>query len=250
MSQKELYGNFCLPGLPSGYRPKLWYTAWLWSVSPALPVLPIYFSALPLRGFLLAHVLCSFQRKLWVLFCVQNKQKAQHCLLCIIPLLSLWIYKYCRKPEWYRNSCVRRSLSTEDLFPCFVREFRHVRDIIYYLPCPGSKEVPKPMNHLPSFPSQNIFIPSISAWTQSAWALWQGVFPVQWCFAQWYVRKEHPPTGRNNDDHEGRWTVTALCPSGDGWKWEGIWFSELCFRALLICCMPLLHLCPSVYKQN
>lgn len=33
------------------------------------------------------------QRKLWVLFCVQNKQKAQHCLLCIIPLLPLWIYK-------------------------------------------------------------------------------------------------------------------------------------------------------------
>lgn len=51
-------------------------------------------------------------------------------------------------------------------------------------------------------------------------------------------------------DHEGRWTVTALCPPEDGWKWEGIWFCELCFRALLISCMTLLHLFPSVYKRN
>lgn len=40
------------------------------SVSAALPVLPICFSALPLRGFLLAHVLCRLSEEaLGIILC-------------------------------------------------------------------------------------------------------------------------------------------------------------------------------------
>lgn len=153
------------------------------------------------------------QRKLWVLFCVQKKQKAQHCLLCIVPVLPLWIYKYD-----HRNSCARRSLSTQ--FPALSGSSGvSVTPFTIHLPGPqGSARAyePPPLSPIPEyFHSIHLCLD-----TECLNAVAGGVLKAHWqegASSRWY--EQH--------DHQGRWTVTALCSSEDGWRWEGISFCEL-----------------------
>lgn len=136
------------------------------------------------------------QRKLWVLFCVQNKQKAQHCLLCIIPLLPLWIYKCSMITE---IAVLRGPSALGTWFPALsgtsgvIIYWHH---LLLTLGLQGSAKAcePAPLSPIPEyFHSIHLCLDTECLNTVA------GVFPRHTgCFAQSFAQSEPPPTGVNS----------------------------------------------------